>query len=142
MKITVVDVWLVEGVKYNWTMFKVHTDTGHTGVGEATNWPGSPVIEASMRHVGERVIGLDPLRTDFIWQKLYRDLNWIGPYGASMGAISGLDMALLDQGEGLWNALLRIAGRFLPQGDRAVCELLRSRGEDGRAARSTGRDVV
>ena len=96
MKITEVKVWLVEGVKYNWTLMKVFTDTGHTGVGEATNWPGSPIIEAAARHVGERVVGLDPLRTDFIWTKLYRDLNWIGPYGASMCAISGLDMALLD----------------------------------------------
>ncbi len=96
MKITEVKVWLVEGVKYNWTMLKVYTDSGHTGVGEATNWPGSPIIEAAAKHVGERVIGLDPLRTDFIWTKLYRDLNWIGPYGASLCAISGLDMALLD----------------------------------------------
>lgn len=35
MKITEVKVWLVEGVKYNWTLMKVYTDTGHTGVGEA-----------------------------------------------------------------------------------------------------------
>lgn len=96
MKITDVKVWLVEGVKYNWTLLKVYTDEGYTGVGEATNWPGSPIIEAAARHVGERVIGLNPLRTDFIWTKLYRDLNWIGPFGASLCAISGLDMALLD----------------------------------------------
>jgi len=96
VKITDVKVWLVEGIKYNWTLLKVCTDTGHTGVGEATNWPGSPIIEAAARHVGERVIGLDPRRTDFIWTKLYRDLNWIGPAGASLCAISGLDMALLD----------------------------------------------
>jgi galactonate dehydratase len=96
MKITEVKVWLVEGIKYNWTFLKIFTDTGHTGVGEATNWPGSPIIEAAARHVGERVLGLDPRRTDFIWTKLYRDLNWIGPYGASLCAISGLEMALLD----------------------------------------------
>ena len=96
MKIEKVEVWLVEGIKYNWTMLKITTDTGHTGIGEATNWPGSPIIEAAARHAGERIIGLDPLRTDFIYQKLYRDLNWIGPYGASMCAISGIDMALLD----------------------------------------------
>lgn len=96
MRIEDVSVWLVEGVKYNWTMLRVTTDTGHTGIGESTNWPGSPIIEAATRHVGERVIGLDPMRTDFIWTKLYRDLNWIGPFGASMCAISGLDMALLD----------------------------------------------
>jgi len=96
VKITEVKVWLVEGVKYNWTLLKIHTDTGHCGVGESTNWPGSPVIEAATRHVGERIIGLDPMKTDFIWTKLYRDLNWIGPFGASLCAISGIDMALLD----------------------------------------------
>lgn len=96
MKIVDVRVWLVEGIKYNWTLMKVYTDQGVTGVGEATNWPGSPVVEAAAQHVGERVIGMDPLRTDYVWTKLYRDLNWIGPYGASLCAISGLDMALLD----------------------------------------------
>ena len=96
MKITDVKVWLVEGVKYNWTMIKIYTDKGITGVGEATNWPGSPIVEAAARHAGERIIGMDPMRTDFIWTKLYRDLNWVGPFGASMCAISGIDMALLD----------------------------------------------
>ena len=96
MKITDVKVWLVQGIKYNWTLLKIYTDAGYTGVGEATNWPGSPVVYEAVKHVGQRIIGLDPMRTDFIWTKLYRDLNWIGPYGASMCAISGIDMALLD----------------------------------------------
>ena len=96
MKITDVKVWLVEGIKYNWTLLKIYTDEGYTGVGEATNWPGSPIIEGATRHVGERIIGLNPMKIDYIWTKLYRDLNWVGPYGASMCAISGIDMALLD----------------------------------------------
>jgi len=96
MKITDVKVWLVEGIKYNWTLLKIYTDEGYTGVGEATNWPGSPIIEAAAKHAGERIIGMDPMKTDYIWTKLYRDLNWVGPYGASMCAISGIDMALLD----------------------------------------------
>lgn len=96
MKITDVKVWLVEGVKYNWTLLKIYTDEGHTGIGEATNWPGSPIAYSAAKHVGERIIGMDPMRTDFIWTKLYRDLNWIGPFGISMCAISGIDMALLD----------------------------------------------
>ena len=96
MKITDVKVWLVEGVKYNWTMLKIYTDEGFTGVGEATNWPGSQIVEAAAKEAGQRIIGLDPMRTDFIWTKLYRDLNWVGPFGASMCAISGIDMALLD----------------------------------------------
>ncbi len=96
MKITDVKVWLVEGIKYNWTLLKIYTDEGYTGVGEATNWPGSQIIEAAVKELGQRIVGLDPMRTDFIWTKLYRDLNWVGPYGASMCAISGIDMALLD----------------------------------------------
>ncbi|MCG8306305.1 MAG: mandelate racemase/muconate lactonizing enzyme family protein [Cytophagales bacterium] len=96
MKITDVKVWLVEGVKYNWTLLKIFTDEGVTGVGESTNWPGSPIVEAATKHIGERIIGMDPVNIDFIWAKLYRDLNWVGPFGASMCAISGIDMALLD----------------------------------------------
>lgn len=96
MKITDVKVWLVEGVKYNWTLLKIYTDEGFTGVGEATNWPGSQIVETAAIELGQRIIGLDPMRTDFIWTKLYRDMNWVGPYGASMCAISGIDMALLD----------------------------------------------
>ena len=96
MIITDVKVWLVEGVKYNWTFLKIYTDEGVTGVGEATNWPGSQIVEAAAKELGKRIIGLDPMRTDFIWTKLYRDMNWVGPYGASMCAISGIDMALID----------------------------------------------
>ncbi len=96
MQITDVKVWLVEGVKYNWTLLKIYTDEGATGVGEATNWPGSPIVYHAAKHVGERIIGTDPMQTDFIWTKLYRDLNWVGPFGASLCAISGIDMALLD----------------------------------------------
>jgi hypothetical protein len=47
-------------------------------------------------------MGLDAMRTDFIWTKLYRDLNWIGPFGASICAISGVDMALLDLKVKFW----------------------------------------
>jgi len=96
MKITDFKVWLVEGVKYNWTLLKIYTDEGITGVGEATNWPGSQIVESAAKELGKRIIGLDPMRTDFIWTKLYRDMNWVGPYGASMCAISGIDMALID----------------------------------------------
>jgi len=96
MKITDIKVWLVEGIKYNWTLLKIFTDEGYTGVGESTNWPGSQIVEAATIDAGKRIIGLDPMNIDFIWTKLYRDLNWVGPFGASLCAISGIDMALLD----------------------------------------------
>ena len=96
MKIEKVEVWLVEGIKYNWTMLRITADNGLTGVGEATNWPGSPLVYHAAKHLGERIIGEDPRRIDYIWTKLYRDLNWLGPTGVMMCAMSGIDMALLD----------------------------------------------
>ncbi|MHB1295746.1 MAG: mandelate racemase/muconate lactonizing enzyme family protein [Anaerolineae bacterium] len=96
MRITAVDTYLVEGIKYNWTLVKVQTDAGIHGWGEGTNWPGSPLIEAACRHVGERVVGLDPRRIDYIWTKLYRDMHWMGQAGPLLSAISAIDIALWD----------------------------------------------
>jgi galactonate dehydratase len=96
MKITQIRTWLVEGIKYNWTLIKVYTDTGLTGIGEATNWPGSPLVEAACRHVGEILVGEDPTRIDYIWSRLYRDMNWLGQGGPLLSAISAIDIALWD----------------------------------------------
>lgn len=96
MKITQVRVWLVEGIKYNWTLLKIETDSGIHGWGEATNWPGSPLIEAACRHVGRCLIGLDARQIDFIWTKLYRDMHWLGQAGPLLSAISAVDIALWD----------------------------------------------
>lgn len=96
MKITDVKVWSVEGISYNWTLLKIYTDEGITGIGESTNWPGAPLVDAATRFMGQTIIGLDPMRIDYIWTKLYRDYNWVGPAGASLCAISGIDMALND----------------------------------------------
>ena len=53
MRIAKATTWLVEGIKYNWTLVKVEAENGLYGWGEATNWPGSPIIEAACVHVGE-----------------------------------------------------------------------------------------
>lgn len=96
MKITNVKTWLIEGIKYNWVIVKVFTDEGLTGIGEGTNWPGSPLILEACRHVGEVLVGEDPSRIDYIWTKLYRDFNWLGQSGPVMSAISAIDIALWD----------------------------------------------
>ncbi|MGH9398510.1 MAG: mandelate racemase/muconate lactonizing enzyme family protein [Terriglobia bacterium] len=96
MRIAKVKTWLVEGVKYNWTLVKVETEDGLYGWGEATNWPGSPIIESACIHVGEFIVGLDPRRIDFIWTKIYRDLNWLGQAGPLLSAMSAIDIALWD----------------------------------------------
>ncbi|MBZ0294268.1 MAG: mandelate racemase/muconate lactonizing enzyme family protein [Anaerolineae bacterium] len=96
MKITAVKTFFVEGIKYNWTLVKVETDAGIHGWGEATNWPGSPLIEAACQHVGQFLIGHDARRIDFLWTKLYRDMNWLGQAGPLLSAISAIDIALWD----------------------------------------------
>lgn len=111
MRIANVKTWLVEGVKYNWTLVKVETESGLAGVGEGTNWPGSPLVEAACRHVGERIIGQDARRIDFLWTKLYKDLNWLGQAGPLMSAISAMDIALWDlQGKALGVPVYQLLG--------------------------------
>ncbi|HET6217103.1 MAG TPA: mandelate racemase/muconate lactonizing enzyme family protein [Acidobacteriaceae bacterium] len=96
MRITELKTWLVEGIKYNWVMVKVYTDEGLTGIGEGTNWPGSPLVLEACRHAGEVIVGEDPSRIDYLWTKLYRDFNWLGQAGPVMSAISAIDIALWD----------------------------------------------
>jgi galactonate dehydratase len=96
LKITHATTYLVEGIKYNWTLLKLETDTGLHGWGEATNWPGSPLVEAACQHVGEFIVGLDARQIDFIWTKIYRDMNWLGQAGPLLSAISAVDIALWD----------------------------------------------
>jgi galactonate dehydratase len=96
MRISGFKSWLVEGIKYNWVLIKIYTDEGITGIGEATNWPGSPLVLEACRHLGETIIGQDPTRIDYLWTKLYRDFNWLGQAGPVMSAISAIDIALWD----------------------------------------------
>lgn len=111
MRIERVDAWLVEGVAYNWCVVKVTTEDGLTGYGEATNWPGSPLVLEACRHAGERIVGQDARRIDFLWTKLYRDLHWLGQAGPVMSAISGIDIALWDlQGKALGAPVYQLLG--------------------------------
>jgi len=96
MKISNYEVYLVEGVKYNWTLLKLETEEGYTGWGEATNWPGSPMVEAACHHAGQCILGADADRIDYLWTRLYRDMSWLGQAGPLLSAISAIDIALWD----------------------------------------------
>ena len=96
MRITKFQTWLVEGIKYNWTLVRVETEEGYSGIGEATNWPGSPMVEAACVEVGRHVLGEDSRRIDYLWTKCYKDMNWLGQAGPLLSAISAVDIALWD----------------------------------------------
>ncbi len=111
MKITAAKTYFVEGIKYNWTLLKLETDAGLHGWGEATNWPGSPLVEAACRHVGQFILGMDARRIDFLWTKIYRDMNWLGQAGPLLSAISAVDIALWDlKGKSLGTPVYELLG--------------------------------
>lgn len=111
MKITACKTFLVEGIKYNWTLFKIETDSGLHGWGEATNWPGSPLVEAACQHVGNLIVGQDAQRIDYLWTKIYRDNHWLGQAGPLLSAISAMDIALWDlNGKALGAPIYQLLG--------------------------------
>ncbi|MCA9835623.1 MAG: mandelate racemase/muconate lactonizing enzyme family protein [Trueperaceae bacterium] len=111
MKISEVKTYLVEGIKYNWTLVKIETDSGIHGWGEATNWPGSPLIEGACQYLGEYILGKDARQIDFLWTKLYKDFHWLGQAGPLLSAISAIDIALWDiQGKALGVPIYQLLG--------------------------------
>ena len=82
-------------VRPRWLIVRVHTDTGLTGLGEATLEGASLTVETLLREMSRWLIGQDPRRIEYIWQHLYRGGFYRGgPVHCS--ALSGVDMALWD----------------------------------------------
>ena len=46
--------------------------------------------------MGEFIVGQDARRIDYLWTKVYRDMNWLGQAGPLLSAISAMDIALWD----------------------------------------------
>jgi mannonate dehydratase len=80
----------------NFVTVKIETDTGLTGVGDATlNGRELAVAAYLAEHVIPCLIGRDASMIEDIWQYLYRGAYWRrGP--VTMAAISGIDVALWD----------------------------------------------
>lgn len=95
MKITDIDI-IVSCPGRNFVTVRVSTESGLTGVGDATlNGREIAVAEYLRRHVVPALLGRDPLRTEDIWHYLYRGAYWRrGP--VTMTAIAGIDTALWD----------------------------------------------
>jgi galactonate dehydratase len=92
MKITDLELF---HVKPRWCFLKISTDEGITGWGE-------PIVEGRARTVETAVlehkpflIGQDPLRTEYLWQSLYRNTYYRGGVVLA-SALSGIEQALWD----------------------------------------------
>lgn len=91
------------GPKYS-CLVRIRTDEGIEGVGDVDSHPhvikamidaptATPGLIDGLRNV---LIGMNPLETDLIWNKLYEAGYYYGRRGGHLQAISGIDIALWD----------------------------------------------
>lgn len=91
MKITGIEPVLA-GARY--LFLKVTTDEGLVGWGECGAWGYQEATAAVLKQMEKMIVGLDPLRTEFIWNALTRNLHFRG--SITQAAVSGIDIALWD----------------------------------------------
>src|SRR5262245_58552591 len=94
MKITDLRYWLVEGDIWNWTLLKLYTDEGLSGVGEATLEYNALTSAANLDEAREFIIGRSPFHIESFWQDIHARTAWQGP--ALFAAMAGIEMAMWD----------------------------------------------
>ncbi|KRR27267.1 mandelate racemase [Bradyrhizobium lablabi] len=73
---------------------EVETEDGLIGWGEC--YGPARITAAAVAGIAPLLIGEDPLRTDFLWRKVYSALRDHGQKGVVIEALSGIDIALWD----------------------------------------------
>jgi L-alanine-DL-glutamate epimerase-like enolase superfamily enzyme len=74
---------------------EVLTDEGITGIGSAGTFTGVPKAVIA-QHLKQLVVGEDPFNTELLWHKMYRSTVRFGRKGATVSALSAIDVALWD----------------------------------------------
>jgi L-alanine-DL-glutamate epimerase-like enolase superfamily enzyme len=121
MKITSVDVFQLtlgssaggKGAPWAPVIVRVNTDEGISGYGEVglAYGVGSTGGFGMAKDLAGRILGMDPLKSELIWESLFRKTFWgLGGGSVVFGAMSGIDIALWD-----------IRGKMFGQ---PVCQLL------------------
>lgn len=92
MKIEQVEVYHIQP---RWMLVKVSTDEGISGWGEPTLEGKARVVEEAVKVFAEALIGEDPMKIEYLYNKMYRGGFYRG--GAVLcSAISGIEQALWD----------------------------------------------
>jgi galactonate dehydratase len=97
MKITSVDVRLIDADFRNLIITQVHTDEGLTGISEVVTKRFDDATWRAIENLVENIglVGKDPRQPALHFERMYRDNQWtIGTIAAS--AISALDIAMWD----------------------------------------------
>src|SRR5580692_8763482 len=95
MKIVRLETFLTNAGLRNYLFLRLTTDSGLTGMGEASLEWQERAVECLLRDwVEERILGSDPRDVEEIVERLIRDQYQGGP--TVLTAISGVEMALWD----------------------------------------------
>jgi L-rhamnonate dehydratase len=111
---------------------RVHTDEGISGIGEVDSAPLAaqglilgPYSHSLSSGLRRLLIGEDPFETTYLWEKMYRQNIYGGPYGLSVHAISGIDIALWDiKGKKLRMPIWKLLGGGFRKSIRCYASLL------------------
>ncbi|MEX0803114.1 MAG: mandelate racemase/muconate lactonizing enzyme family protein [Candidatus Binatia bacterium] len=96
MKITSFELFEVKAGWRPWFFLKVVTDEGIVGWSDCTDAHGSNAgVAASIRELGESLIGRDPMPLELVFQDLYR-ITRQSSGGVVQKAIAAIENALLD----------------------------------------------
>ena len=124
MKISRFETFLANCGLRNYLFIRLTTDTGLTGVGEATlEWQEKTVQTLCHEWLDARVLGRDPFDIERVVGDLIRDQYQGG--STVMTAISGVEVALWDiVGKACGQPRLQPAGRPLPRFAAGLCQRL------------------
>jgi len=78
-----------------WTLVEVGADDGTVGVGTAGAFHGGAKSLIDM-YYADLILGQDPRRHEYLWQRMYRTTVRFGRSGTAMTALSALDIACWD----------------------------------------------
>jgi len=95
MKITDLRVFPTEGAHSNWAFVKLYTDSGLTGVGEASLERNDVVVVKALESFKDFLVGKDPFQIEYIWNALYKQTFMYGQL-IILCALSAVEQALWD----------------------------------------------
>ncbi len=133
MKITDVKTFLVhdpDRPERNYTFVKVYTDEGLTGLGEAGINGKELALKGLIETYTPIIVGMDPMRSEHIWQTLWRGQFFRGGHVHS-AALAAIDLALWDiKGKALGVPVYDLLGGKTRDYARCYCHVQR-RAEEG-----------
>ncbi len=93
LKITAVEPYLLPGGK---CFVLVRTSEGITGIGEVSPMNSRAAAHLIKENFGPRIVGMNPLRIDRCWERIYYSTYKQGVMGLQPEALAGIDIALWD----------------------------------------------